>query len=69
MDYNLRFKYKGERGYWCTTIKGDSVEEAIKEAEYVILKDKRIEKAMLGEIVYKTKKIKEWNITNAVKEE
>ena len=68
MDYNLKFRHKGEKGYWYTTIKGDSVEEAIKEAEYFILKDKKIEKAILGEIVYKTKKIKEWNITNVVKE-
>ena len=62
MDYNLKFKYKNERGFWNTSIKAESTEEAIKEAEYFILKDKRIEKAILGEIIYKTKKIKEWNV-------
>ena len=64
MDYSLKFKYKKERGYWYTSIKVDSKEEAIKEAEKFILRDKRIEKAILGEIIYKTKKIKEWNIVD-----
>jgi len=62
MDYNLKFKYKKQRGYWNTTIKAYSKEEAIKQAEYFIIKDKSIEKAILGEIVYKIRKIKEWNV-------
>lgn len=66
MNYTLKFKYKKEPGYWYTTIHAETKEEAIKEAERVILQDKRIEKAILGEIVYKTKKIKEWNIVEEV---
>ena len=57
--YDLRFKKKGERGYWHTSIYGETIEEAIKNSKELIRsRPYEIEKAYLEEIIYKTKKRK-----------
>ena len=59
--YNLRFKKKGERGYWHTSIYGETLEEVIEDAKKTIkTRPYEIDKAYLEEIIYKTKKIWEW---------
>ena len=59
--YNLRFKKKGERGYWHTSIEGETIEEAIKSSkELIISRPYEIEKAYLEKTIYKTKKVWEW---------
>lgn len=62
MDYNFKFTYKGERGFWNTTIKANNNEEAIKKAETFLSRRERVGKARLEKIVYKYKKIKEWDV-------
>ena len=59
--YNLRFKKKNERGYWNTSIKGETLEEAIKEAEkFLVSRKGEIKKAYLEKNIYKTKVMCEW---------
>lgn len=59
--YNLRFKKKNERGYWHTSIKAETAEEAVRKVkEFIVSQEYEIEKAYLEEIIYKTKKIWEW---------
>ena len=56
-NYNLRFKKKGEKGYWHMSITATEEEAAINEAKFFIWKREDIEKAYLEEIIHKTKKI------------
>lgn len=59
--YNLRFKKQGEQGYWHTSIYGETIEDAIENSrELISSRPYKIEKAYLEEIIYKTKKIWEW---------
>lgn len=55
--YNLKFKKKGERGYWNMPITATEEKEAIQEVKFFIWKRDDIEKAYLEEIIYKTKKV------------
>lgn len=55
--YNLKFKKKGERGYWNMSITATEKEDAIKEAEEFIWKRGDIVEAHIEEIIYKTKKV------------
>jgi hypothetical protein len=55
--YNLKFKKKGERGYWHMAITATEEKEAINEARFFIWKREDIEKAYIEEIIYKTKKV------------
>lgn len=63
-DYNLKFKKKGERGYWNMSITATKEEDAINEARFFIWKRKDIEKAYIEEIIYKTKKV--WSYVEEV---
>lgn len=56
MDYNLRFKYKNKRGYWCTTIYADTDEQAIDEAKEYLNRDD-VEKIILEKLEYKYKQV------------
>lgn len=55
--YNLKFKKKGERGYWNISITAEEEKEAIEEARDFIWRRGNIEKAYLEEIIHKTKKV------------
>ena len=58
MDYNLKFKYEGERGYWNTVIYADNDESAICQSrEFIKNNNKKIEKFILEKKYYKTKVI------------
>ena len=59
MNYNLKFKYKGKRGYWNTTIYAENDEEAIKKTELFLNGKYNIEKVVLEKLYYKHKKIYE----------
>lgn len=62
MDYNLKFKKKGERGYWNTTIYAQNDEEAIKEGiNYIKTREdtKNIEKIKIEKRYIKYRKIYE----------
>lgn len=59
--YNLRFKKKGERGYWHISIYGETIEDAARKVKkFIVSQEYEIEKAYLEKIIYKTKKIWEW---------
>ena len=55
--YNLKFKKKGEKGYWNISITATKEEDAINEARFFLWKREDIEKAYIEEIIHKTKKI------------
>ena len=57
MNYNLKFKYKGKRGYWNTTIYAENDEEAIKKTELFLNGKYNIEKVVLEKLEYKYKEI------------
>ena len=59
MNYNLKFKYKGKRGYWNTTIYAENDEEAIKKTELFLNGKYNIEKVVLKKLYYTHKKIYE----------
>lgn len=59
MNYNLKFKYKGKRGYWNTTIYAENDEGAIKKTELFLNGKYNIEKVVLEKLYYKHKKIYE----------
>lgn len=56
MNYNLRFKKKNERGYWCTSIYADTDEQAIDEAKEYLNRDD-VEKIILEKLEYKYKQV------------
>ena len=62
MDYNLKFKKKGKRGYWNTSIYVQNDEEAIKESiNYIKTREdaENIEKIKIEKIYIKHRKIYE----------
>lgn len=62
IDYNLKFKKKGERGYWNTTIYAQNDEEAIKESiNYIKTREdtENIEKIKIEKMYIKYRKIYE----------
>ena len=62
MDYNLKFKYKGKRGYWNVSIYAENEKEAIEESIDYIKNEQNIEKIILEKTYYKTRKIFEKNL-------
>ena len=62
MDYNLKFKKKGERGYWNVSIYAENEKEAIEKSIDYIKNKQNIEKIILEKTYYKTKKIFEKNL-------
>lgn len=61
MNYNLKLKYKNERGWWNMTIIADNIDEAIKDVEEKLKNEENLEKAKLQELKFKYKTLKEWN--------
>ena len=57
MDYNLKFKYKGKRGYWSVSIYAENEKEAIEKSIDYIKNKQNIEKIILEKTYYKTRKI------------
>lgn len=55
--YNLKFKKKGERGYWHMAITATKEKDAINEARFLVFGRDDIEKAYVEEIIHKTKKV------------
>ena len=62
MDYNLKFKYKGKRGYWNVSIYAENEKEAIEKSIDYIKNEQNIEKIILEKTYYKTRKIFEKNL-------
>lgn len=62
MNYNLKFKKKGERGYWSVSIYAENEKEAIEESIDYIKNKQNIEKIILEKTYYKTRKIFEKNL-------
>lgn len=62
MRYNLKFKKKGERGYWHTNVNADNEEDAIKEAKEFLKDNDNVEKVVLEQLRYSSKKIWEGKV-------
>ena len=62
MSYNLKFKEKGERGYWSVSIYAENEKEAIEKSIDYIKNKQNIEKIILEKTYYKTRKIFEKNL-------
>lgn len=56
-NYNLKFKKKGEKGYWNISIKATKEEDAIKEAEEFIWKKGYIAEGYIEEIIHKAREV------------
>ena len=61
MNYNLKFKEKGKRGYWNVSIYAENEKEAIEKSIDYIKNKQNIEKIILEKTYYKTRKIFEKN--------
>ena len=61
MTYNLKIKYKGESGFWNTSVFAENDDEAVEKARFMIgLKPQKIiEKAVLEKCITKFKKVKD----------
>lgn len=57
MNYNLKLKYKGKRGYWNTTIYAENDKEAIEKTMLYVNGKYNIEKIKLEKLEYKYKEI------------
>ena len=57
MNYNLKLKKKGERGYWNVSIYAENEKEAIEKSIDYRKNKKNIEKIILEKTYYKTRKI------------
>lgn len=62
MKYNLKFKYKKERGYWNVTIYAHNEEQGIEKAKEFLKSKNNIEKAILEKILYKHKMIYKFDL-------
>lgn len=62
MRYNLKFKKKGERGYWYTSVNADNEEDAIKKAKEFLKDNDNVEKVVLEQLRYSSKKIWEGKV-------
>lgn len=55
----MKFKHKGDDGYWNTPIRGRDKDEAVAKAKEFVSNDKTIVEAILVKTVYSERKIEQ----------